>query len=536
MILRRGIPVRAFAALIAASALAACGGGGGGGDGGGFGPLTISTTTVDDGVVGAAYSETVSTTGGRGTKTFSITTGSLPAGLALSTSGAITGTPTGPAGSASFTVQVTDSADTPATDTQALTIDIVEPLVITTAALADTNVGDTYSASVVATGGTLPYIFGIAGGGLPTGLTLGTSGSITGTIGSSAITESATIEVTDSSSPALSVTRDYTIRVAMEIATSALTNATGGVPYSDALVVRGGLPPYDWSLTGGALPAGLTGPDASSGVISGTPVAACTPSNASLSVQVTDSDTPTMIASRAGINLTVDPSRPRFPQGQLPNARLNTPYEHLLAVTGGVPPYSFAVTGGVLPSQLSLDAATGRITGTPDTLETQVFQITVTDACPIVFPGTLTLTVAPQSLGRNDSIATATTLPGNGTYAASISPSGDPNGTLDPDEDYYRITTTATSTVTIDINAQAFGSPLDAVIEVVDAGGNVLNQCVSPGFVAACINDDEDPGVALDSFLQLRVNGAGTFYIHVVDWGSNARPDLVYDLVISGVQ
>ncbi len=30
--------------------------------------------------------------------------------------------------------------------------------------------------------------------------------------------------------------------------------------------------------------------------------------------------------------------------------------------------------------------------------------------------------------------------------------------------------------------------------------------------------------------------GAGvTFYIHVVDWGSNARPDKLYDLVISGV-
>jgi len=62
-----------------------------------------------------------------------------------------------------------------------------------------------------------------------------------------------------------------------------------------------------------------------------------------------------------------------------------------------------------------------------------------------------------------------------------------------------------------------------------------LNQCVSPTFVAECISDDEDPGVDLDSLLQLRVNGAGTFYIHVLDWGSNARPDLVYDLVISGV-
>jgi hypothetical protein len=522
----------ALAALTMAASLAACGGGGG--DGGG-GPLAISTATINDGVIGTAYSGTISATGGSGAKSFSITTGALPAGLSMSTSGAITGTPTGPAGSTSFTVQVTDSAKQPATDTQALTIDIVEPLVITTAALADTSIGDNYAAGIIATGGTLPYVFGIVSGGLPAGLTLATDGSIAGTIGSSAITESVTVEVTDSSSPALTNTRDYTIRVAMEIATSALADATGGVPYSDAFVVRGGLPPYDWSLTSGALPAGLTGPDAASGVISGTPVAACNPVNASLSVQVTDSDAPAMIASRAGIGLAVNPAALEFSASTLPNGILGTAYDQQIPVTGGVPPYSYALTGGSLPSQLSLNPNTGRITGTPDTLETQSFQVTVTDACPVAAQGNLTLTIAAAPLGRNDSIATATTLPGNGIYAASISPSGDPNGTLDPDEDFYRVATTATSTVTIDINAQANGSPLDAVIELLDAGGNVLNQCVSPNFVSACVNDDEELGVLLDSLLQVRINGAGTFYIHVVDWGSNARPDLVYDLVISGV-
>jgi hypothetical protein len=526
--------VRAFAAMVAAASLAACGGGGGDGGGNG-GPLAISTTSVDDGVIGAAYSETVASTGGRGTKTFSITAGALPAGLAMSGSGAITGTPTGPAGSVSFTVQVADSADTPATDTQALTIDIVEPLEITTAALADGSVGDGYSSGILATGGTTPYTFSVAGGELPAGIALGAGGSITGTVGSSATTETFTLRATDSSSPPLTVTRDYTIRIAMEIATGALADATGGVPYSDALVARGGLPPYDWSLTSGALPAGLTGPDAASGVISGTPVAACAASNASLTVQVTDSDTPSMIASRAGIGLTVNPAALEFSASTLPNGMPGTAYDQQIPVTGGVPPYSYALTGGSLPSQLSLDPNTGRITGTPDTLETQSFQVTVTDACPVAAQGNLTLTIAAAPLGRNDSIATATTLPGNGTYAASISPSGDPNGILDPDEDYYRVTATATSTVTIDINAQVLGSPLDAVIEILDAGGNVLNQCVSPNFVSECVSDDEDLGVLLDSLLQLRVNGAGTFYIHVVDWGSNARPDLVYDLVLSGV-
>ena len=49
------------------------------------------------------------------------------------------------------------------------------------------------------------------------------------------------------------------------------------------------------------------------------------------------------------------------------------------------------------------------------------------------------------------------------------------------------------------------------------------------------MSDDEELGVDLDSFLQVRVNGATTFYLHVVDWGSNARPDMLYDLIITGV-
>ena len=100
----------------------------------------------------------------------------------MSTAGVITGTPTGPVGTASFTVSVTDSANTPATDTQALSIDIVEPLAITTATLADTSVGVAYNASVVATGGTAPYTFTVSAGSLPDGISISAGGALTGTV------------------------------------------------------------------------------------------------------------------------------------------------------------------------------------------------------------------------------------------------------------------------------------------------------------------------------------------------------------------
>jgi hypothetical protein len=524
---------RAALASIACAAAVACGGGGGNGDGGGGGPLNITTTTADDGAIGVAYAKTIVSTGGQGAKSFSISAGALPAGLTISATGAISGTPAGPVGTSSFTVSVTDSAATPATDMQALSIDIVEPLQITTASLADTSVGEDYDANVVATGGAEPYTFGVSSGALPNGISLAATGSLAGTVAASATTETFSVQVDDSSSPAFSETREYTVRVALEPRTTALADALSGVPYSDALEARGGLPPLTWEILSGSLPSGLAmTPD---GVVSGTPDPICGQASTLIQAQVTDSDVPPQSAVRAGIDLTLTQVSLSIANQVPPNGRVNVPYSHQFVATGGMPPYSFAVSIGSLPSGLSLDANTGLISGIPDTVETRGFQITVTDGCTAMLTQGYGITIDGASPGRNDSIATATTLPGNGSYSASISPSGDPSTVFAPDEDYYRIVTTATSTITIDINADVNGSPVDTVIEVVNAGGSVLNQCVAPGYNSPCVSDDEVLGVDLDSFLRLRVTGPTTVYIHVVEWGGNARPDMLYDLVLSGI-
>lgn len=74
--------------------------------------LTITTATLPAATVGTPYAQTVLSTGGTGTKTWSVSTGTLPAGLALNAStGAITGTPTA-AGTVNFTVQVVDDGST----------------------------------------------------------------------------------------------------------------------------------------------------------------------------------------------------------------------------------------------------------------------------------------------------------------------------------------------------------------------------------------------------------------------------------------
>ncbi len=73
-------------------------------------PLLISTTTLPNGTVQVPYSSTLTATGGMTPYSWSVVSGALPPGLALSaSSGAVTGTPS-TSGQDSFTVQVKDSA------------------------------------------------------------------------------------------------------------------------------------------------------------------------------------------------------------------------------------------------------------------------------------------------------------------------------------------------------------------------------------------------------------------------------------------
>jgi len=87
-------------------------------------PPKITTTSLPGGVHGSAYSATLKASGGKTPYTWSISAGSLPAGLTLSAStGVISGTPT-TAGTSNFTVRVTDSESPTVSATKALSITI----------------------------------------------------------------------------------------------------------------------------------------------------------------------------------------------------------------------------------------------------------------------------------------------------------------------------------------------------------------------------------------------------------------------------
>jgi subtilisin family serine protease len=251
---------------------------------------TITTTTLPDATEDVAYSEALEATGGTPPYTWSVDSGSLPAGLTLDPgTGAIAGTPT-TAGTSSFTAKVTDANSQSDLQSLSLTVDPapVGPPTITTTSLPDGQVDVAYAQTLAATGGTSPYAWSLAGGALPGGVSLASTGELSGTPTGSG-TFSFTVQVTDDASQ--SDTQALTITVApaptppLAITTpSVLPDGSLGDPYSLTLTATGGEPPYTWTRVSGSLPRGLT--LSLSGVISGTPTKR---GNATFTLRVTDS-------------------------------------------------------------------------------------------------------------------------------------------------------------------------------------------------------------------------------------------------------
>ena len=153
-------------------------------------PVTITTPSLPSGTENQDYSAQLAASGGTQPYNWSINSGSsLPAGLSLSATGAITGKPQN-SGTPSTTFKVLDSTvPNQQTATKSLTITITAaplPLTITTTSLSNGNVNASYSATLEATGGTGlgTYTWTLASDSpspIPSGLTLSAGGVLSGT-------------------------------------------------------------------------------------------------------------------------------------------------------------------------------------------------------------------------------------------------------------------------------------------------------------------------------------------------------------------
>jgi len=190
-------------------------------------------------------------------------------------------------------------------------------LSITTQSLPDGKLNVPYSATLAATGGTLPYTWSLNNGSLPTGLTLNsTSGLVSGVPTATAAAMALTFTVTDAANSAQTNSANLTLTIAkgMSITTTSLPNGQVGSAYATTLSASGGTAPVSWALSGGTLPAGLM-LNATTGTISGTPTAtaAQTPltftATDSSSMAQTTSDTLTLTIGPAGIAVAISPAR-----------------------------------------------------------------------------------------------------------------------------------------------------------------------------------------------------------------------------------
>lgn len=262
---------------------------------------SVTTASLPGGVQGTAYNAKLQASGGTGSYSWSITAGSLPAGLSLGAStGEISGAPTA-SGTSNFTVQVTDSAPTPVSATQSLSITIANRLIMTTTLLPNGSVNVAYSTTLQANGGTKPYSWSITTGSLPAGLSLDAStGVISGTPTTSK-NYSFTVQVSDASTQTATRQLSITIEPALTITTASLADGTVNVAYSNTVEAAYGTLPVTWDISSGTLPAGLT-LGADSGDISGSPTVAGT---SNFTVMVTDSSTPPQTATQQ-LSITIN--------------------------------------------------------------------------------------------------------------------------------------------------------------------------------------------------------------------------------------
>jgi large repetitive protein len=190
----------------------------------------VTTSPLSSGTVGVPFTpQTLQVSGGSGNYTFAITGGALPAGLALSSSGTISGTPTAGGTFTGIQITVTDTSTT-LTDSQTYSMTIA-PATITlaTASLPDATYNTSYSQAIpAASGGTAPYTYTLSSGTMPPGLTVAPStGVISGIPTQGGSYPNFVIQATDSSTGTGPYSTTQTYSLTVDMANQATLTVTG---------------------------------------------------------------------------------------------------------------------------------------------------------------------------------------------------------------------------------------------------------------------------------------------------------------------
>ena len=374
------------------------------------GPLLVCPTMS----VGQAVHLQLRALNGCDTYRWEMVNGGLPPGLSMSSSGLVSGTPTQGATTQPWVVvhDLTASEGGPSWcggdnhSERQFVFNVVgggggggvtpgpapapapQPtLQINTSSLSAATTGTVYSVTLDASGGS-SMTWSLAGGSLPSGMTLGQNGVVSGTPGSAG-SYTFTVRVQSGSR---STTKQLQIVVREKLSASAPTDQTWevGRPLSITFNAKGGAPGYSWKLSG-TLPAktGFVGNqgNGSTSVLQGVPAE---PGTFPLVLTVTDG---AGVSVEVKVTLTVAPKLKIATIG-IGRAKLGKRYRLTLVSSGGVGATNWSVAVGSLPRGLKLDAKTGVISGTTTRTGRFRFTVVVTDSLGAKSAMTYTLRVA----------------------------------------------------------------------------------------------------------------------------------------------
>ena len=395
-----------------------------------------SNPNLPQATVGAPYNQPFTATGGVAPYLADMFSGSLPNGVTFNFStGILSGTPTS-SGSFTFTVRFRDAGQCPGQRSYTL---VVKSATCPSISINPVNsplpagiAGTPYSLTFTGSGGTAPYTFRITGGAAPNGLTLSSSGNLTGTP-TTAGSFNFNVRATDANGCVDEANYDLVINnascpgITLNPTNPALPPGTIGKSYSLTFTAIGGAAPYSFSISAGVLPpgsslmndGGLTNPNFTSA------------GNYSFTVRATDRNGCSgerqyslIVNNSTCPEIVINPS-------VLSNGVVGTAYSQIVAATGGIAPYSFSVSAGSLPTGLSLNVATGAVTGAPNAPGAFAFTIRATDtngcngerAFTVVIALNLVTSVSAASFVPNIPLATESIIAGFGlNMAASTEP------------------------------------------------------------------------------------------------------------------
>jgi CshA-type fibril repeat protein len=352
-------------------------------------PIFSAAAAPATGTTGTAYSYTFAASGPPA-PTFTLNTGTLPTGLALSSAGVLSGTPTA-TGSFTFTVNATNSVGVVSSVSQTIVISAV-PVFTASSPPLNATAGSAYSGYTFTASGTPAPTFAVGTGSLPFGMSLSPAGVLSGT---PSFSGNSTFTVTANNSAGTATSSSITITSGVApsfLVVAPPTTGTVGTAYAGyTFSTLTGIPAPTFSVLSGTLPTGLA--LSSAGVLSGTPTVAGSYSfvvRASNFSGVADTSSQTIVISPAN-------SMPAFVNQSAPTtATVGTAYAGYTFTATGYPAPLFTVTGGTsLPLGLGLNPVTGALSGTPLASGTSTFTVSATNSSGTVVSNSISIVVAP---------------------------------------------------------------------------------------------------------------------------------------------